>query len=144
MGVARYCAGDVAGERRSLGICLEAWARDGLDAFADHWANDIEWRATEGAIDDRGPLHGKDACRAYLRDWLDTFDDFKVEPVELIDAGDERVVAALRYSGRAKQSGANVPATHFAVVYVIRDGKIARGREYATRDQALQAAGLSE
>jgi hypothetical protein len=45
----------------------------------------------EGAIDDRGPLHGNDAFRAYLQDWLDTFDDFKVEPVELIDAGEERV-----------------------------------------------------
>ncbi len=128
----------------ALESAFEAWTRDGLNAFADHWANDIEWRATEGAIDDRGPLHGKDACRAYLQDWLDTFDWFKVEPVEVIDAGDERVVANLRYSGRAKQSGVEVPATNFAVVYVIRNLKIAGGREYATRAEALKAAGLSE
>jgi ketosteroid isomerase-like protein len=30
------------------------------------------------------------------------------------------------------------------VVYTVRNGLIVRGREYATRDQALQAAGLSE
>ena len=29
-------------------------------------------------------------------------------------------------------------------VFEIRDGKIARGREYGTRKQALDAAGLSE
>ena len=32
----------------------------------------------------------------------------------------------------------------YAVLYTIRDGKIARGREYWTKDQALEAAGLSE
>jgi ketosteroid isomerase-like protein len=128
----------------ALESAFEAWGRDGLDAFADHRADDIEWRATEGAIDDHGPLHGKDACRAYLQDWLDTFDGFTVEPVEVIDAGDERVVAVLRYSGRAKQSGVDVPSTYFAVVYVIRNWKIAGGREYATRDEALEAAGLRE
>jgi ketosteroid isomerase-like protein len=38
----------------------------------------------------------------------------------------------------------DVPGTSFAVVFVIRDGKIAGGREYATRDEALEAAGLRE
>jgi ketosteroid isomerase-like protein len=32
----------------------------------------------------------------------------------------------------------------YSVVYTVRDGKIARGREYATREEALEAAGLSE
>jgi ketosteroid isomerase-like protein len=29
-------------------------------------------------------------------------------------------------------------------VYTLRDGKVARGREYWTRDEALKAAGLQE
>src|SRR5262245_3988182 len=128
----------------ALKSAFEVWASGGLDDFAGCWANDIEWRAQEGAIDDRGPLHGKAACLAYLQDWLDTFDNFRVEPIELIDAGADRVVAVRRYSGRAKQSGADLPGTDFAVVYVIRDRKIAAGREYATREEALEAAGLQE
>jgi ketosteroid isomerase-like protein len=128
----------------ALESAFEAWGRGGLDSFADCWAEDIEWRAVEGAPDDRGPLQGKNAFRAYLQDWLDTFDDFTVEPVEIIDAGGEQVVAVMRYSGRGKQSGMDVPASSFAVVYVIRDRRIAEGREYATRDEALEAAGLSE
>jgi ketosteroid isomerase-like protein len=61
----------------------------------------------------------------------------------MIDAGQGQVVAVFRNSGRAKLSGVEVELT-FAVVYTLSDGKIARGREYWTRDEALQAAGLSE
>jgi ketosteroid isomerase-like protein len=49
----------------------------------------------------------------------------------------------MRISGRARLSGVEVDLT-FAVVYTLRDGKVARGREYWTRDQALEAAGLRE
>jgi ketosteroid isomerase-like protein len=121
-----------------------AFNRGDLDAFLDeYWADDIDWRAVEGALDDRGPIHGKAEMRTYVQDWFDTFDDFKVEPVELIDAGGDQVIAVLRNSGRAKLSGVETDLT-FAIVWTIRDGKIARGREYWTREQALEAAGLSE
>src|SRR5215203_4168316 len=111
---------------------LDAWPR-GLDALAEYWTDDIDHRAIEGALDDRGPMHGKEAVRDYLQDWLDMFDDFKVEP-ELIDAGDDQVVGVLRVSGRAKLSRVETDLT-YAVVYTIRDGKIARGREYTTRNE---------
>jgi ketosteroid isomerase-like protein len=118
-----------------------AFGRNGLDALAAYWTEDVDHRAIEGAPDDRGPMHGKDALRAYVQDWLDTFDDVKTEVVELIDAGGDKVVAVLEVSGRAKLSGVETKLT-YAVVYTIRDGKIARGREYATRDEAVEAAGL--
>jgi len=119
-----------------------AFNRGDLDAFLDeYWADDIDHRAAEGALDDRGPMHGKDAVRAYAQDWLDMFDDFKAESVELIDAGEDQVVAVVRNSGRAKLSGVETDVT-YAAVYTIRDGKIARGREYWTKEQALEAAGL--
>ena len=124
-------------------IALDAMTQEGLDAFAEHWTDDIDHRAIEGAVDDRGPMQGKEAVRVHVQDWLDTFDAFTVEPRELIDAGPDHVVAVLRIAGRAKLSGIETDLT-YAVVYEIRDGKIARGREYATRGEALEAAGLSE
>ena len=120
-----------------------AFAQGGLDAVAEYWTEDVDHRAIEGAPDDRGPMHGKDALRAYYHDWLDTFDDIRNEVVELIDAGGDQVIAVLDASGRAKLSGIETKLT-YAVVYTIRDGKIARGREYAVREEALEAAGLSE
>jgi ketosteroid isomerase-like protein len=121
----------------------EAFARGGLDRFIEHWTDDLDHRAIEGALDDRGPIHGKAAMQAYLQDWIDTFDELNMEPVELIDAGGDTIVAVLRFGGRAKLSGLKTDST-FATVFTIRNGRIARGREYATRDQALEAARLRE
>jgi ketosteroid isomerase-like protein len=124
-------------------LAYEAFVRGGLDRYLEHFTDDVDYRAIEGAIDDVGPIHGKEAVRAWLQDWIDTFDEFWFEPIELIDAGEDTVVAVERYGGRAKLSGVETEQTE-AVVLTIRDGKIAGGREYATRDQALEAAGLRE
>jgi ketosteroid isomerase-like protein len=120
-----------------------AFNRGDLDTFSEFWTDDIDYRAIEGAIDDRGPMHGKAAVRAYMQDWLDNFDNFRAEAVELLDAGEDTVIAVVRNSGLAKLSGIETDLT-YAALYTIRDGKIARGREYWTRDEALAAAGLQE
>jgi ketosteroid isomerase-like protein len=117
--------------------------RGDVDAWAEYCAEDVDYRAVEGAIDDRGPIRGRAAIRAYMQDWFDTFDQLKGEPLELIDAGENQVVGVWRISGRAKLSGVETDLT-YAALYTFRDGKIARGREYWTRDEALEAAGLSE
>jgi ketosteroid isomerase-like protein len=114
-----------------------------LDAWFEYYTDDIDYRPVEGAIDDQGQIHGKDAYRAYVQDWLDTFNDVRLEPVEQIAVGEDKVIAVVRARARAKLSGVE-PELTFAVLYTIRDGKIARGREYWTRDEALEAAGLSE
>jgi ketosteroid isomerase-like protein len=124
-------------------LAYEAFARGGLDRYMEHFTDDVDYRAVVGAIDDIGPIHGKDAVRAWLQDWIDTFDVFWFEAIDLIDAGEDTVVVVERYGGRAKLSGVETDQTE-AVVLTIRDGKIARGREYPGRQQALKAAGLSE
>jgi uncharacterized protein len=119
-----------------------AYDSGGLDALAEFWHPDIDWRAVEGYIDDVGRIRGPDGLRQYYRQWEETFDAVRVEIEELTEAGDE-VVALLRGVGRMKGSDAEIDI-RYAVVISIRDGKIARGREYSTREEALEAAGLSE
>jgi ketosteroid isomerase-like protein len=123
---------------RVVEAAYEVFASSGLEAFAGHWADEIEWQAM------RGRWHGRQAGRAYMQEWLDLFDDFNTEVVELIDAPNEQVVTYLRYSGRAKRSGMEVPPEYFAIVIEVRDGKIARAQEYATHAEALEAVGLRE
>jgi ketosteroid isomerase-like protein len=115
---------------------FEALTSAGLDAYVDHWSDDVEWATM------RASWYGKQAGRAYLQELLDLFDDFTAEPIEFIDAAGERVVLYLRYRGRSKLSGMAVPPEYFAMVLQIRDGKIARGVEYGTREEALEAVGL--
>lgn len=47
----------------------EAFNRGDLDTWAGYLADDIDYRAVEGAPDDHGPIYGKDALRAYVQDW---------------------------------------------------------------------------
>ena len=122
-------------------VVQAAWAaleRNGVAGFAEYWADDIDWRAIGGR------WRGKDAGRAYLQDLLGLFDEFRSEPIEFIDAGDKRVITVLRYRGRQKRTGMEVPPEYFVVVNEIRNGKMVTGREFATREEALEAAGLSE
>jgi ketosteroid isomerase-like protein len=112
----------------------EALARDGLDAHARYWADDIEWQATGGS------WRGRAAGRRYLQAWFDLFDDFTTETLEIVDAGSDQVAVWIRYSGRVKGSGMEPPPEYFAALIEVRDGKLARAREYATLDEALEAA----
>jgi ketosteroid isomerase-like protein len=122
--------------------CFAAYDSGGWDALAEFWHPDIDWRAVEGYLDDVGLIRGPDELRQYYEQWEETFDAVRAEIEELIEA-DDQVVAVLRNVGRMKDSDAEIDIRYAAVVS-IRDGKIAGGREYATREQALEAAGLSE
>ena len=51
--------------------------RQPADAFLECYTDDIDYRAAEGAPDDHGPIKGKGALRAFVQDWLDTFDEFE-------------------------------------------------------------------
>jgi ketosteroid isomerase-like protein len=110
--------------------------------YDEFWHPDINYRAAEGALDDVGVMQGRDAVRAYLADWVGMFDDLRLELVDLDDAGDQ-VVVTVRLSGRAKQSGAPTEL-RFTIVQTIRDRKCIRAREYMTREETLEAAGLRE
>ena len=121
----------------------KAFAAGGLDALTEFWDPEIDWRAIEGAPDDVGEMHGREAVRRYLQDWVDTFEGLTVVAEELLDVEDQRVVAVIRVSGRAKLSGIETEL-RLAVVNSVRDGKIVCGREYIDREQALEAVGLRD
>jgi ketosteroid isomerase-like protein len=118
--------------------CLQAYADGGLDAMAEYWDEEVSWRAIEGAPDDVGEMRGPERLRRYFQEWVDMFEGITNVPEELIDIGDDRVLAVQRAAGRAKLSGAETEI-RFAVVYTVHDGKIVRGREYLDRGEALKA-----
>ena len=122
---------------------LKAFADGGVDATAEFWDADVNWRAIEGAPDDVGEMHGPERLRRYFGELLEIFDNVTTVPLELRDVGDDRVMAVLHLAGQAKLSGIETEL-RFAVVYTLRDGKIVRGREYIDREQALEAVGLRE
>src|SRR4029453_14735186 len=107
------------------------------------WDSAIDWRAMAGAPDDLGPIEGRDALRRYNEELLEIFEDIALEAEEIIDGGEDRVVVVHRMTARARMSGVETEL-RFAFLCVLRDGRILWGREYATKEEALEAAGLSE
>jgi ketosteroid isomerase-like protein len=122
---------------------LDTFADGGLDAMAEHFDPEINWRAAEDAVDDVGEMRGPVAVRRYVQDWIDTFDDFTVGAEELRGIGGGRVLAIQRLNGRAKLSGTETNL-RYAVVYTLREGKVVRVREYLSVEDALEAVGLRE
>jgi ketosteroid isomerase-like protein len=89
-----------------------------------------------------GVYRGREGWREYSAFWDESFDHYNVEVDEYIDAGEYVVVVGqVRATGRA--SGAQVESS--AVwAWRVRDGMGIEFREYGTKEQALEAAGMRE
>ena len=122
-------------------VALEAFEREGLNGYLRYLDPEIEWTTTGGWIE-AATYRGHEGVRRYLGSIEAEFDDLRVEPVRLIDAG-EQVISSVRISGRGKTSDAPVELTLISVGR-LRDGKGYRIRNYPDMAAALEAAGLQE
>ena len=77
-----------------------------------------------------------------LRTWTGTWEAFRMELQELIDAGDD-VISVEHHSGRGRGSGLPLSQTYFSV-FTLGGGKVTRITWFQTRAEALEATGLSE
>jgi ketosteroid isomerase-like protein len=82
---------------------------------------------------------GHDGALDVIRQWYDVWENHEEAVKELIDAR-ENVVSVLTLSGRGKASGAQVELELYAV-WTVREGKVVRLEGFATRADALEAAG---
>ncbi|MGA8927582.1 MAG: nuclear transport factor 2 family protein [Solirubrobacterales bacterium] len=69
--------------------------------------------------------------------------DFVWEPVDFTEAPGNRVLVAVRQSGRGRVSGVPDKSHHFQV-FTIRDGRVRKVDFFSRRAEALEAAGLRE
>ncbi len=88
-------------------------------------------------------FRGRQGVRDYFAAIGAAFVDFETEVNELIDAGEDRVVAMTRVAGRGRESGVAVDQ-RFAQVWTLQDGAVTRIESYLNPAEALEAAGLSE
>jgi ketosteroid isomerase-like protein len=109
--------------------------------MTEFWHPDIEWRALEGAADDVGVMRGHDALRRYYEDWIATLDDLRAEVVEILVEEDDRVAVVVNNSGRGRASGVATSGRYY-VACIVKAGHIVAGREYASREEAVEAVGL--
>ncbi|MGI8462093.1 MAG: nuclear transport factor 2 family protein [Solirubrobacterales bacterium] len=89
-------------------------------------------------------FRGRDGVQAAFRDWYEAWKNVESELEEMIDAGGEHVVSVITYRARGRTSGVEVEFPHMAGIWTIRNGMVARVAWLPSREDALEAAGLSE
>ncbi len=89
------------------------------------------------------PIRGREAVWDFFVEAQDAWEESPFEYVELIEAGNDKVVADMRREARGKASGASVAWSYWQV-FTFRDGKALRFEWFADRAEALEAAGLRE
>jgi|Tabmets5t2r1_1033131.scaffolds.fasta_scaffold87468_2 ketosteroid isomerase-like protein len=131
--------------QENLKIVRRAWdafGKHGVDAVLGFYAEDCVCEQVP-EMPDRVSLKGREGVRQRLARFADFWEDFAIEPVELIDAGEDVVITVARVRGRGKDSGIPIEAPA-AFVQELRDGQVIRDRVFLSKAEALEAAGLRE
>jgi ketosteroid isomerase-like protein len=107
------------------------------------WAHpEIEFVAADGPAP--WTVRGVAALGDAWREFLDTWQEWRVEAEEYRELDGERVLVLIRIGGRGKASGLDVGqmSAKGANLFHIRSGKVTRLALYWDRDRALADVGL--
>ena len=91
----------------------------------------------------RSEMRGLDQFLEFRAAWMEPYEDWRYDVEKIVDAGGSGVVATFHQRGKLRGSDSWVEM-HYGIVYTVEEGLITRGQMYATPEEALQAAGLSE
>ena len=81
---------------------------------------EIDW-TEPGPGPEAGTHHGRDSFERFLRGWIESFDQFRVEPEQVLER-DGKLVAVVRQTGRGRASGVTV-AARLAHVWTVENGR---------------------
>jgi ketosteroid isomerase-like protein len=119
---------------------IDAYNREDWDAWFKDLAPGFEADFSRALGPWRG-VYGLDQIRRVAEEFRETWESARMEPHEFIEAGD---LVVMHSTMRVKGRGGIEVASRAAFVATIRNGAIERISMYQERDDALEAAGLSE
>jgi uncharacterized protein len=94
----------------------------------------IRWREPQPSPD-AGAHRGRDSFERFLRGWIESFEEFRVEPESVVARG-SKLIAVVRQSGRGRASGVGVDA-RLAHVWTVEDGRAVAWESVPDPDVAL-------
>jgi ketosteroid isomerase-like protein len=109
-----------------------------LSRFFDLLDADVELDFSAYPVPGSRVLRGKDAAVDWSRSYWGTWDEYGLEPTEIIDAGQGRVIVVQYERARGKGSGVKLER-RWAVVFTVRTDKVVRFQGFKTRDEAVEA-----
>ncbi|MEO8037063.1 MAG: nuclear transport factor 2 family protein [Acidobacteriota bacterium] len=122
---------------------LAAVSEEGIGGALEFCDPEIVVDATRNMLNP-GTYIGTEGLLQWQAGLADVWKEIHVEPLEFIDTG-ERVVVISELIGRGRSSGIEVKRSSSAQIATVRDGRVLRWEiGYTNREEALEAAGLSE
>jgi ketosteroid isomerase-like protein len=127
--------------RELVSRAIEAWNRRDVEEFLACFDPNCEV-VFPPEVPEPGPFHGRDELRQWVEGFLAAWESHHADVVETIDT-DEGLFASLHMVGRGSGSAIEMDETD-AHLFAIEEDRIVRWRNFQTRAQALEAAGLAE
>lgn len=120
----------------------EAFLRDDAEAALGVFDPDVEWDGTN--LPDGKVSRGISGVVDHVTRWAEMWETWDVELEDVIDAGDDRVIAFIRERGTSK-AGLEVNERH-SELYTVRGGKITyrKGFSAPTRRSSRPACARGE
>jgi uncharacterized protein len=125
-------------DREVVRIAFEAFSRGDIDAVLELCDPDVVVRDPERT---GTTFRGPDGLRNFFEEWLENWEEYRSEPVELTESGGEILVHAIQ-AGKGKLSGIELEQDLFMVLR-LRDGKFVEYRLYTKREGALASMGTA-
>ncbi len=123
---------------------IEAFDREDFDLLAQLCHEDFEFVSVLAGVDAAGATYrGSEAWREYFAVMRETWESWRVEDVQVFDAGGNRLAVLYRLVGTGQNSGVPVER-EVGASCMMRDGKLWRWRSHPNPADALAAVGLSE
>jgi uncharacterized protein len=120
---------------------IDAYNRRDFDALerVNHPDVELDWSASRGL--QAGVYHGWEEVLGFYESFLGTFEQVRVDPERFIESGDSVVVPN---SAQIRGREGIATTARSALVFELRDGRIARIRLYQETGEALAATRVRE
>jgi ketosteroid isomerase-like protein len=121
---------------------FEAIRRRDIDGLVEMYDPDIEFEPLTGIEVEIGGYRGHAGVRRYFEEITHVWEEMLPHADDVRAVGDHVLILG-GCAVRGRGSGA-ITDTPMAWVLTLQDGKVLRHRAYRTREEALEAVGLSE
>jgi ketosteroid isomerase-like protein len=116
---------------------IEAFNRGDVDAVLALAAPDVEVYAPPDSPNP-GRYVGQEEYLRWSAQWLEAWETFTLDVLDIEAVDDRHVVAAVRQNGRGRLSGLEVTMAGAHLYEIDADGKIVRFQLYDERERALE------
>jgi ketosteroid isomerase-like protein len=124
-------------ERILLGYDL--FNRGEIDRALEGFPDDIEWVVPD-VVPDPESYTGPDGVRRFWDMWRESFDDFRIEILDVHDL-DDHIVLSTRVRGRGRDSGAELTTPAFPQVWTFSGDRIVRMEIFQSEGAVREAIG---